>query len=176
MSLRNLFVLSLLVLPLSLCKAQTAPAKPVEPTAIGVVYHLDVSSQTLSPLPDEQQTQIVKSCGVSGACNAIEVSGKGSSFRVKADDKFDFVFNTGSPEKVTLFRFDLKKNNRHLLVGKLARPKFGTGIRSEEIRGLPVVVTKFGESSYKLVPASPLTPGEYVILIAGEAFTFGVDQ
>jgi hypothetical protein len=43
------------------------------------------------------------------------------------------------------------------------------------VKGLPVELTQFGASSYKLVPASPLTPGEYAITIADEVYTFGVD-
>ncbi|MGD0731573.1 MAG: hypothetical protein ABR956_09920 [Terracidiphilus sp.] len=175
--MRKMLAMLLLVLPMGLCGAQSStPSKPVEPTAIGVIFHLDPTTQTLNPLPDEHQTQVMKSCGVGGACSAIEVSGKGSAFRLKTDDKLEFHFNTGSPEKVSLFRFELKKNNRRLVLEKLARPKFGTGFTTEEFRGLPVVVSKFGTSSYQLVPASPLTPGEYAILIAGEVFTFGVDQ
>lgn len=174
--MRKMLIILFLALPMGFCKAQVAAATPVEPTAIGVIYHLDPTSQTLNPLPDEQQTQVMHSCGVSGACSTVEVSGTGSSFRLKSSDKFDFVFNTGNPEKISLFRFDLKKGKRNLVVEKMVRPKFGTGFRAEEIRGLPVTVTKFGTSSYQLVPAAPLSPGEYVIVIAGEAYTFGVDQ
>jgi hypothetical protein len=45
----------------------------------------------------------------------------------------------------------------------------------EEIPGLPVTVSKYGDSSYKLVPSSALVPGEYAIIFAGKVMSFGVD-
>jgi hypothetical protein len=98
----------LFVLPLGLCKAQTAPAKPVEPTAIGVVYRLDPANQELKKLPDEQWKE---DGGLyPGATTYIAVPGSQSSFRVKAGVATVFVFKTGSPEKVSLYSFELKKN------------------------------------------------------------------
>jgi hypothetical protein len=166
MSLRNLVFVSLFVLPLCLCKAQTAPAKPVEPTAIGVVYHLDSTSQELKPLPDEQWKQTYH--GSDPCYTSIEVSGVRSSFRLKVDDKLEFVFKTGSPEKVSLYHFDVNKKRRRFDFD-MGRPG------SHPIKGLPVEVSAFGEKSYRLLPKSPLDPGEYAIIIADEVYTFGVD-
>ena len=165
MSLHKLTVVLFFVFPMVLCKAQTAPARPIEPTAIGVVYHLDPTSQELKKLPDEQWKE---QGGFNGYRTYIKVSGKSSSFRVKADEKGEFVFNTGSPEKVSLYRFT-EGGKRQFEFKKLTMG--GT----EFIKGLPVEVSKYGESSYKLVPASPLAPGEYAIIIAEEVYTFGVD-
>jgi hypothetical protein len=169
MSLRNLFVISLLVLPLGISKAQNTPTKPVEPTAIGVVYRLDPVSQELKKLPDEQWKQVN---GRNMLDVVIQVPGVGSSFRAKAGEKSEFVFKTGSPEKVSLYTFVLKKNKREFQIQKQPS-RFNPA--TEPVRGLSVEVSKFGESSYKLVPASPLTPGEYAIIIADELYTFGVD-
>jgi hypothetical protein len=172
MSLRNLVFVSLLALPIGLCKAQTAPAQPVEPTAIGIIYRINPTTQELMKLPDEQPRQILEGCGFGKGCNYVVVSGKTSSFRLKADEKAEFVFQTGSPEKVSLYRFDHKKNNRQFLTEKIAPAVYGG---SEDVKGLSIEVSKYGASSYKLVPAAPLTPGEYAIIIAGEVYTFGVD-
>jgi hypothetical protein len=169
--MRNLLAVFLLVLPLSLCKAQTAPVKPVEPTAIGVIYRLEPSTQELKRLPDEQWKE--KHGNRSESDLYVEVSGTASSFRIKADAKFEFLFSTGSPEKVALYRFDQKKKLRVFAFQK-QESLLHTAVTP--LKGLPVDVSKYGESSFKLVPASPLTPGEYVIMIGGEAYTFGVDQ
>jgi hypothetical protein len=82
----------------------------------------------------------------------------------------EFAFTTGSPEKVSLFRFEVKKNKRQFQTMMLNRTSGG-----QLIKGIAVEVSKFGESSYKLVPASPLAPGEYTITIANNLYTFGVD-
>ena len=165
----------MLVLPLGLCKAQSAPAKPIEPTAIGVVYHLDPTSQELKPLPDEQWRK-----GTSGNTSPwhpnpdyllLVISGASSSFRIRVDERAEFVFKTGSPEQVSLYRLGQKDSKRQLAY---AKPNNRGGIR-EPVKGLPVEVSTYGERSYKLVPASPLTPGEYAIIIADEVYTFGVD-
>jgi hypothetical protein len=167
MSLRKLVFGLMLVLPLGLCKAQSAPAKPVEPTAIGVVYLLDPTSQELKKLPDENWKAEAHS-GFSTYVRSVAVKGAGSSFRIKANEDIEFVFKTGSPEKVSLYRFVQKGIKRYFDFSKgLAQP--------EPIKGLSVEVSQFGASSYKLVPASPLTPGEYAIIIAEEVYTFGVD-
>jgi hypothetical protein len=163
MSLHNLVFVSLLVLPVGLCKAQTAPAKPVEPTAIGIIYRIDPATQELRKLPDEQW----QPTGVRKL--SVEVSGNASSFRIKANEKAEFVFKTGSPENVSLYRFVQQKKKRWFGYAYAAYPV------ATPIKGLPVEVSQFGASSYKLVPASPLAPGEYAIIIADEVYTFGVD-
>jgi hypothetical protein len=174
MSLRNLVFVSMLLLPTGLCKAQTAPAKPIEPTAFGIVYHIDSSTQELKKLPDEPWKNKLRTCGCNiltcGSCYySINVSGNISIYRLKADDRFVFVFKTGNPEKVSLYRFDQKKDRRWFDF-ETARGRDYT-----PIKGLPVEISKFGESSFQLVPASPLIPGEYAIIIADEVYTFGVD-
>jgi hypothetical protein len=162
MSLRNLTLVLLLVLPVCLSKAQSTTATPVEPTAIGVIYDLVPETQELKQLPDEQWKE-------EGAFYAV-VSGSQSSFRIKASNNIAFTFKTGSPEKVSLYSFEQKKNKRRFLFEKIRGAMIIV-----PVKGLPVELTQFGASSYKLVPASPLTPGEYAITIADEVYTFGVD-
>jgi len=169
MLLRNLGFGLLLVLPFGLCKAQTAPTKPVEPTAIGVVYRLDPTTQELKKLPDEPWKQVL---GRNMLDVDIQISGASSSFRMKAGEKSEFVFKTGNPEKVSLYSLVQRKNKREFQVEKQPS-RFSPA--TEPIKGLPIEVSQFGVSSYKLVPNSPLPPGEYAIIIAGEVYTFGVD-
>jgi hypothetical protein len=172
MLLRNLLVVLSLVLSIGLCNAQSAPVKPIEPTAFGVVYLLDPTSLELKRLPDEKWKQKDQGKTFRSEMSIyVEVSGDRSYFRLKADTRFEFVFKTENPEKVTLYRFEEKDNNR----------QFEIGVRSDNysnashIKGLPIKVSQFGASSSKLIPASPFTPGEYAIMIAGEVYTFGID-
>jgi hypothetical protein len=54
--------------------------------------------------------------------------------------------------------------------------KGALGRNHETDPGVPVLITRFGNSSYRLVPQSPLSPGEYAVLLSGsKTFTFGVD-
>lgn len=82
----------------------------------------------------------------------------------------EFVFKIGNPENVKLYGFTQKKNKRQF---ELAKVK---GRTREIIPGIPVEITKFGESSYRLVPHSSLSAGEYAILTGPKIFSFGVDQ
>ena len=168
--MRNIFaVLFFIIFSLVFCAAQQAPAAPVEPKAIGVVYRLNPSSQELIRLPDEQSQER------SGARDPrkvfVEVQGAQSSLRIKAGEKTEFVFNTGNPEKVSLYLFEEKKKKRQVQTMMLDIRGGG-----KLLKGLPAEVSRYGESSYKLVPASPLTPGEYVIFLGDEVYTFGIDQ
>jgi len=164
--MRNLVAVLILVLPLGLSKAQSAPARPVEPSAIGVVYRLDPTSQELKRLPDEPWKE--SNDKFPPYDQFVAVSGQSSSFRIRSGERIDFVFQTGSPEKVSLYRLIQKKKKRQLYYEK-------NWVTIAPIKGLPADVSKYGESSYKLVPASPLAPGEYAINFAGEVYTFGVD-
>ena len=179
--MRSLSVILLIGLSLGICNAQTPSAKPVEPVAIGVIFHLDSAKQELKPLPFEKWKSKVQSAGFFTNATFITVSGEHSSFRLKANKKAEFVFITGSPEKVALYRFgpDGKTRMQYRIVSKdrwFIVEKNSSLDGTEPINGLPEEITKYGESSYMLVPASPLAPGEYAITIAGQMFTFGIDQ
>jgi hypothetical protein len=169
--MRNLALSLLLTLSLGACSAQSATIKPPEPAAIGEVNLLDSSSQTLKPLPRETW----KAKGRPGwrtATGSIEITGEGSAFRMSASEKPEFVFKTGTPEAVKLYIFVQKKGARS---SDLVKIKAGWTQERDYAPGIPVEITKFGESSYKLVPRSPLAPGEYGIDLSGGLFTFGVD-
>jgi hypothetical protein len=99
------------------------------------------------------------------------VKGERSSLRIRANENIVFVFKTGSPEKVSLYRFLQKGKNRRFDY-ESHNQRHGEG----PIKGLPVEVTTYGERSYKLVSSSALAPGEYAIIVADEVYTFGIDQ
>ena len=56
----------------------------------------------------------------------------------------EFTFQTGSPEKVSIYKFEFKKKNRQFLIERMAPPNKG-GI--EDIKGLPADVSEYGKSS-----------------------------
>jgi len=167
--MRDMLAVFLFLLPLNFCVAQVVPGTPVEPKAIGVVYRLNSSSQQLNPLPDEQSQE--KTGNRDPRKIFVEVQGAQSSFRIKAGENTEFVFSTGNPEKVSLYRFEQKKNKREVQTVMLDIRGGG-----KLLKGLPAEVSRHGESSYKLVPSAPLTPGEYAIFLADQVYTFGVDQ
>ncbi|MGA3082763.1 MAG: hypothetical protein ABSD44_15535 [Terracidiphilus sp.] len=166
--MRNFVFASLLVLSLGVCNGQSSTGKPAEPAAIGVVFYLDSSTQELKPLPNEQWKAKGRP-GWTTATGVIEVSGVRSAFRINSGEKTEFIFKTEHPETVSIYAFVLKKDHRQFDLVKVGRER-------ETIQGIPAELTKFGDSSYRLVPNSPLGPGEYVINMAGKMFTFGIDR
>ena len=162
------FVFALLsVFLVGICSGQGATGKPAEPDEIGVVFSLDSTTHGLKPLPSEPWKAKSKA-GWYSSTGVVEVSGVSSVFRIKSNETTEFIFKTEHPESVKIYAFVPKKNNRQVDVVKLGRAQ-------ESIPGIPTVLTKFGDSSYRLVPDSPLGPGEYTISMAGKMFTFGVD-
>jgi hypothetical protein len=153
------------------CFAQSADSKPLEPTVIGDVFQLDSESQTLKALPVEQWEDVPKKTGFAHGGFFIQMSGDRSAYRIKAGTNPEFVFKIGNPESVALYAFSLRKNRRFAEYAELL-----SNWGRRPIPGLPVEITQFGLSSFKLVPKSPLAPGEYVIYTGNKMFTFGVDK
>jgi ABC-type microcin C transport system permease subunit YejB len=166
--MHHIFAVLLFLLPLNFCVAQVAPGTPVEPKAIGIVYRLSPSGQELIRIPDEQAQE--KAGSRDPRKIFVEVQGAQSSFRIKAGESTEFVFSTGNPEKVSLYRFEQKKNKRQVQTMMLDIRGGG-----KLLKGLSAEVSKHGESSYKLVPSAPLTSGEYAVFIADQVYTFGID-
>jgi hypothetical protein len=169
--MRSLLILLLFILPVGFGNAQSTTVKPVEPNVIGVAFRLEPTTQELKRLPDEPCKEAARSHGLAAVYRGIEVSGKHSAFQIKTGENIEFVFKVGSPEKVALYRFIERGKKRYFDTEQTVGAKGGPQV----IKGLPIEVVQFG-ASYKLTPASPLAPGEYAIMIAGESFTFSVEQ
>jgi len=172
MSMRKLAFLLVLMLTASQSNSsgQSTNSKPVEPEALGVVFLLDSSNQVLKPLADEVW-KAHGNMGFTKATGVVEVAGEHSTFRIAANNKFEFVFKVEHPENVKLYRSLQKKNQRQFELVKIAN----SGRTREPIQGIPVEITKYGESSFKLAPQSPLAPGEYAIIYGEKVLSFGVD-
>jgi hypothetical protein len=159
----------MVALSLVICAAQTATDKPLEPATIGVFFYLDSSAQTLKRLPQEGFKK--HSGGFGSITQSIRVSGDASSFSFAGNDKTTFVFKVFKDEEASrakLFQFNVKGSEREYDLGKWKRRDFTPN------EGLSVNVAKFGESSFKLTPETPLSPGEYALTLGPTVFTFGV--
>jgi hypothetical protein len=154
--------------------AQTANVKTVsiqtpEPEAIGVFYYLDSSTQTLKRLPKEDFKR--HTGGFGSITQSIHVSGNASSLSVGHADQTVLVFKVFKDEeaaKAKLFQFSVKGSEREYDLGKWKRRDFTPN------EGVTINVAKFGESSYKLTPETPLSPGEYAVTLGPSVFTFSV--
>ena len=132
--------------------SQTAAVKPIEPEIIGQVYLLDSAHQSLQKLPQEQWKAVGKA-GWSTARGFIQVEGAGSSFRLKAGQTIEFVLAAQNIEQVRLYAAAIKGKNRQAELVDI-KNGFGRQQRSTS-QGISLVITKYGESSFKLVPDSP---------------------
>ena len=70
----------------------------------------------------------------------------------------------------------LKNQKKNLRQCEIVKIKGTYSKERETFQGTPIEITKFGDSSYKVVPKSPLGPGEYRMDLGGRLFTFGIDQ
>lgn len=151
--------------------------KVVEPQIIGVVYYFDSANNKLVDL--ERQTAKVKgkvkAFGFGGAKSIAELKGTKSSVRLIANQPLEFVLqlaNGVDPNKVELYIFEIKKDKREAILGK------ATMLSAEAGNGrIQINVMKHGQSSYKIVAAKNLAPGEYAFSATEsyDVFCFGVD-
>ena len=150
----------------------TPNSKPIEPDVLGVVFLLDSSNHVLQPLSNERWKAQGKRSGWFSAAGFIEIAGEHPEVRVASSRKIELIFNVSHPEDVKLYQSLQKKDQRLFEMVKV-----GPGGRTREpIPGLPVVLTKYGQSSFKLVPMSPLVPGEYAVIYDGTVMSFGIDN
>jgi hypothetical protein len=165
-----------LSLGMGICRAQSAESKPVEPVAVGQIFLLDSSSQTLKMLPVEGTKEVTHALGGGWSpyyLAGLEIKGTSSPFRIGSGTKIELVFKTGNPESVVLYSTEQVKKNRRAYYAR----NRGRELVSR-IPGIPILVTQYGQSSYKLTTNAPLPPGEYLISLGTNAniITFGVDQ
>jgi len=146
-----------ITLSLGIGVGQTVPSIPPEPELVAVFYYLDPASQELKKVTVESWRAHGYSEG------SIDVPGTGSPFRV-ANDRPEFIFQVTHPERAKLFRLTVTVKSRHL---RFEPVKANNGSKDSD-PGIPVIISKFGNSSFKLTPQAPLEAGEYVLFI-GEA-------
>lgn len=160
---------AMIALSLIVGTAQTVAVKTPEPESIGAFFYLDSATQTLKRLPQEEFNR--HSGGFAHVVQSVRVSGETSSLHIPASDKTTFVFKVFKDEQAAgakLFQFNVKGSEREYELGKWKRKDYAPNV------GLPVNVAKFGESSYKLTPETPLSPGEYALTLGPTVYTFSV--
>ena len=153
----------------SICVGQGAIAKSPEPDAIGVFFYLDPATQMLKRLPNEEFRR--HTGGFASVTTTIRVSGDASPFSIQSNPNIAFVFKVFKEEAAAgakLFRFDVKGSEREYDLGKWKRRDYTPN------PGIPVNVSKFGNSSFKLSSEAPLEPGEYALTLGPTVFTFSV--
>jgi hypothetical protein len=172
-----MFVQELAVAPIAfllcICAGQTTLSKVLEPQSVDDFFYFDQATQGLKALPAEHWKAGAEQRGLGRNLvtkGILIVSGTGSPFRIGNNDKTEFIFKTEDPERAELFQFTVKKKQRQFEEVRLQ------GKSKEMLTGIPVNITKFGESSYKLIPQAPLGPGQYALMFTTgrKIFTFGV--
>jgi hypothetical protein len=156
----------------------TAPVTVAEPEWQSKPYLL---SPTGVLLEVEQQhmtkSMNVKAMGFGGASQALVLNGAKSPVRTATMPEF-IVKVSGDPSQlVTLYRLDIKKDQRVLVIEKSAGLVHGYSTTSNK-RTVDLKFAKYGEASAKITPATPLEPGEYALDVVGAkvGFFFGVDS
>ena len=156
--------------------AQQAPAaapsaKPVEPDAMGEVYFLDSSNQSLKLLPKDPAKVVTHHTGLLSAKGDIQIPGTASSFRLKSGKDVEFVVKCTNPETYHVYPFVRKGKNREAEVSKA---KALINVTEQQVGPMTIVVSKYGESSYRFTMTAP-EPGEYGFIVGWSVYHFGVD-
>lgn len=165
------FALSSLLFNVS---AAAQDAKIVEPQMIGVIYYLDPDGGTLTAL-DREVSNIKASPGFFKAKAKLRVNGPRATFRIKST-KPEFVTQLASgvdPTKIKLYLLTVNSGKRETVIMTVVA---FSGAKAE-LKTTTMDVTRYGQNSYKLTPAQPLVPGEYVLIATDstDAYCFAVD-
>ena len=158
--------------------------KVQEPEYIGVFAFLDPGTSNLQDL--ERQTPEakvkVKAFGYGGAESSMQIKGDRSPIRFKTNQKLEFIVRTASQQidpmsLIQLFSFTPNKGMRRLMMAKVG----SIGMSSKAVTNQSAIsfnVAKYGDSSFKVVPANTLSPGEYCLSTSTstDAFCFGIDS
>jgi len=155
--------------------------KPEEPEYIGVFFFLNEGK--LSGLERQKpDTKVkVKGMGFGGAESLLQINGERSPVRFKSDQTLELVVRVTSQATdpmslIQFFRFEAKKGMRRLQLAKAGSMGMN-GKSTINQNAVSFNAVKYGESSFKIVPANDLGPGEYCLSGQGnqDAFCFGID-
>jgi len=137
---------------------QTTPVQ--EPQNLGVVVYLNSANNSFADL--EPQTAKIavktKALGFAGGSTVVELPGDKSPVRFSTKQQLQFVFSLATgvdPQKMTLYRFDSSKGKRTLVLAKAGSLGIGATSGPGPLR---VNLTRYGDHSYKITSANPLTP------------------
>jgi hypothetical protein len=161
--------------------AQTAP--PAEPEYVGTVFWLNSSDGKLADLEHQSPSSHmkVKALGYGGGRMVLSVKGGRSPVRLTADQQVFVVrLETNGLDPTLLVGLDVlkaTKKTREATVVSAGPMGFGGKTTAGET-SLRLTFEKYGEHSFKVRPATTLSPGEYVLRSKATGdlgYLFGVD-
>src|SRR5690242_617997 len=100
-------------------KATSQDRKVPEPESISVFYFLDSINNSLSPM--ERQVAVSKKRGMIKEQAVVQLTGEKSTFRLKTDQKMEFVVNLPNgvdPNNYHLYLFSVKQGKRELILAE----------------------------------------------------------
>lgn len=183
---RNLVIAACLLFALWYPALGQRPQKVQEPEYLGTFYVLDPSTGNLSRLErqtPENRMKYAGAMGVGGAQGYMKIEGAKSPVRFKEGQKLEFVVLVASQQIdpldiVSFFALESNKDNRRLVKSK-AKSVFGVTSDKLVVGDSEVAfeASKYGVSSFKVIPTQILLPGEYVLFGSSPkvGFCFGID-
>lgn len=176
--------ISVFVLAILLCQSVLAQEKKTmaEPEYIGVFFYLEENGNLVALERQTPEVKMkVKALGYGGAESLLRIKGEQSTVRFKADQKLTFVVRVSSQSIdpvsiIDFYRFNSKKGYRQLTITKVGTMGMNSKTTVSEF-AVQFNVAKYGESSFKVVPANTLLSGEYCLSGKGtqDGFCFGID-
>jgi hypothetical protein len=163
--------ISLVTFLLVLSGSALAQQTPPEPATVGVVHLLNSTANSIAPLEKQTATVRVRFSNITA-----EVKGERSPVRLKADAKQEFVVTppTGvDPSHFEIYSMAGKNGKRQGSLVKDKPPASPAGAGKFQVNA-----SKYGQASYKLVPAQTLPPGEYCLIPTGavhDLYCFGIE-
>src|SRR4030095_14198966 len=134
-------------------------SNPAKPEYIGVVYYLTPSAKLLAldrqvPSPHAR----LKAFGFAGAEATVELDKEKAELRLPPNQDLSFVVQLTDgvdPREFQLYPLEVKNRKRRIVLTS------GNPFRGPQVL-LPIQInmSKYGENSYKIVPASKLAAGE----------------
>lgn len=183
--LSALVVVPALVLAPSIPAAAQDTPKPQEPDYVNSFFLLD-SGTTLKPLEREPVGIGSKHSpfGLGGSGVSYEIQNDHSPIRIPAGAPIEIIVKLEKPDVdpatiVLLYPLKVVKEKRQLLISGASFMALHS--KSDlQSKQLQMTFTKYGQSSVKITPASPLAPGEYAIAVQSQnqqltAYCFGID-
>lgn len=170
---------------LSLAGRAQEPEKVREPEYLAQPHYLDSKTQSLVSLERQMAARKWKSkaLGFGGGSGGYELKGGKSPVRFQAGSKMEFVvrvesFKRSPADILQLLTLKEKKDKRELITTKIG--PIGTRSTVDPAAGaIAFTAHRYGDSSFKITPSSPLPAGEYAIQMTtvapGTFFCFGVD-
>lgn len=153
-------ILIVLATELAVAVPKNPPQTQPVPEKIGVVYYLDPVQKMLVPLAQERAA--IKSntrAFFRGATTQVELKGKNSSVRLSTGQAHEFFIRGVDPTRFKLYRFEVKGNQRELLMFRSGG--LGNGQSVIDQSEISLSITECGQLCYKLTPTVMLGEGEY---------------